>query len=245
MRPRSLLRAVLVLLFAVVFVNAHALAGANTRMMAHRSGSGQSLTSFRSYHDQWRKLWEDHITWTRMVIVGVFKDLPCTNDYAGRLLQNPNDMADALRPYYGDEAADHFADLVTDHLTIAVEVLSAAKVGDTAAFEEANARWYANGEEIAALMTQLNPRGWPADESEMMWEEHLDATLAEAVAVLQDQCAADVQAYDTVHDMALEMADFFSDGVAQQFRSRFSGSDRCDDDHDGDGGHDDDDGDDD
>ncbi|HET7011250.1 MAG TPA: hypothetical protein VFI11_10775, partial [Anaerolineales bacterium] len=56
-----------------------------------------------------------------------------------------------------------------------------------------------------------------------MWTEHLDATLEEASALLTGDYAAEVAAYDLVHDLALEMADFFSEGVVRQFPSEFSG----------------------
>lgn len=176
-----------------------------------------------AYHDLWRELWEDHIGWTRDVIVSFLDDSPGLPQYANRLLRNPGDMADALRPFYGDEAADDFEQLVTEHLTIAVELLAAAKAGDGTAFNDANARWYANGEQIAGLMAELNPRCWPLAEVEQMWEEHLDVTLAQAVGHLTGDFDAEVQAYDHGHHMALEMADFFSDGVLCQFPQRFRG----------------------
>ena len=34
------------------------------------SADPSRVTAAVQYHDQWRKLWEDHITWTRSVIVG-------------------------------------------------------------------------------------------------------------------------------------------------------------------------------
>src|SRR6185312_9641360 len=49
-------------------------------------------------HDGMRKLWEDHITWTRLAIVsfaGGLPDLPATK---ARLLQNQSDIASAIRP---------------------------------------------------------------------------------------------------------------------------------------------------
>jgi hypothetical protein len=180
-------------------------------------------TSVLTYHDTWRELFEEHISWTRDVIIAVFDDLPGLPQYANRLLQNPGDMADALRPFYGDRAADRFEDLVTEHLTIAVDLLNAAEIGDVAAFEDANERWYENAEDIARLMSKLNPKFWPFDEAEEMWTDHLDATLAEAVAHLTGDFAGEVEAYDKVHDLALEMADFFSNGVIRQFPRRFSG----------------------
>jgi hypothetical protein len=47
-------------------------------------------------HDAMRKLWEDHITWTRLVIVsfaGGLRDFDLT---AARLLRNQRDIGDAI-----------------------------------------------------------------------------------------------------------------------------------------------------
>ncbi len=173
-----------------------------------------------AYHDTWRKLWEDHITWTRMVIIGIEDSLPGTPAYEARLIQNYEDMEDALAPYYGDKA-EVLGDLIQDHLLIAVDILTAAKAGDTNAVGTAVAAWYENGRDIARFMARLNPRHWKRADVEKMWSEHLDHTLAEAVAHLSNDFAGDVAAYDKVHDLALEMADFFSNGVIRQFDNRF------------------------
>ena len=175
-----------------------------------------------SYHDEWRKLWEDHITWTRVVIMGILDGLPGTSTYTGRLLQNYEDMEAALKPYYGDEA-EVFGDLIKDHLTIAAELLTAARNNDTAAFNDAKTRWYENANQIAVQMNQMNPRFWPLEETRQMWIAHLDATLEEAVDHLTGTFAGEVADYDKVHDMALEMADFISAGVIRQFPNRFTG----------------------
>ena len=177
-------------------------------------------TSRSAYHDEWRKLWEDHITWTRVVILGILDGLPGTNVYVGRLLQNPADMAAALQPYYGDEATT-FGNLVTEHLTIAAEMLTDARNGDTAGFNDSKARWYANAHDIAVQMNKMNPRNWPLDMTEQMWVGHLDVTLQEALDNASGDYAAEVAAYDEVHDMALVMADFISNGVIRQFPNRF------------------------
>jgi hypothetical protein len=188
----------------------------------------QPLTSKKAsrlaYHDEWRKLWEDHITWTRIVIIGILDELPGTDVYIARLLQNYEDMEAALAPYYGDEA-EVLGDLIKDHLVIAAEILTAANNGDTAAMNDAVERWYANAHDIAVQMHEMNPRFWPLKETEQMWVEHLDATLAEATTHLTDDFEGEVAAYDMVHNLALDMADFMSNGVIRQFPGKFRGSD--------------------
>ena len=217
-RPRfgSLFRLIFVgaLLFALV---------ATTTVPALAGPLAAKKTSRLAFHDEWRKLWEDHITWTRVVIIAILDELPGTQAYIDRLLQNYEDMEEALAPYYGEDA-EVLGDLIQDHLVIAAELLTAANNGDTAAFNDAKARWYANAHDIAVQMNEMNPEFWPLEETEQMWVEHLDATLEEATAHLTGDFAGEVAAYDLVHDLALKMADFFSNGVMQQFPARFRGS---------------------
>jgi hypothetical protein len=129
-------------------------------------------------------------------------------------------MADALRPFYGEDA-DELGGLITDHLVIAAQILQAIHDGQPT--DDLIAQWYANANDNAAKMNQMNPHFWPLDEAQTMWREHLDATVAEVLAHHNGQYQAEVEAYDLVHDLALEMADFFSDGVMQQFPRRFKG----------------------
>ena len=213
---RSVLRLVFVGVFMVALV-ASMIAPVSAAPFAAKK------TSRLAYHDEWRKLWEDHITWTRVVIMGILDELPGTNTYVGRLLQNYEDMEEALVPYYGEDA-EVLGDLIKDHLTIAAELLIAANNGDPVGFEDARARWYANAHDIAVQMNEMNPQFWPLEETEHMWVEHLDATLEEATTHLSGNFAGEVAAYDLVHDLALEMADFISDGVMQQFPGSFIGS---------------------
>lgn len=177
-------------------------------------------TSGLAYQDEWRELWEDHITWTRIVIIGVLDGLSGTPAYTDRLLQNYEDMEAALQPYYGDDA-EVLGDLIKDHLVIAAQILQAVHDGQPT--DQLVASWYANGDDIAVQMNQMNPKFWPLSETQQMWKEHLDATLAEALDHFAGNFEAEVADYDLVHDLALDMADFISKGVMLQFPARFGG----------------------
>jgi len=172
-----------------------------------------------AFHDTWRKLWEDHIWWTRMVIIGIFDDLAGTGNYTERLIQNYEDMEDALMPFYEDDAKK-LGDLIQKHLLIAAQILVEAKAGhDITALSDT---WYANANDIAMTMNDLNSKYWPLDEAKAMWKMHLDLTLEEAVKHLQKDWKGDVEAFDKVHLAALEMADFFSNGIIRQFPQMFT-----------------------
>lgn len=174
-----------------------------------------------AFHDAMRKLWEDHITWTRMFIVEFAADSPATQVTAERLLQNQVDIGDAIKPFYGDEAGGQLSALLQDHILIAADLLAAAKAGDQEAVDEARDRWYANADDIAAFLSSANPEQWPLGEMQAMMRDHLDLTLAEAVARLQGDFGADIAAYDEVHGQILEMADMLSEGIVAQFPKAF------------------------
>jgi hypothetical protein len=177
-----------------------------------------------AFHDAMRKLWEDHATWTRLVIVGFIGDLPNTGASIERLLKNQVDIGDAIKPFYGDAAGERLTSLLHDHIVIAAEILAAAKGGDSAALNDALARWYANADDIAGFLSIANPRHWPLDTMQAMMREHLDLTLEEAVAELQGDYAGSIAAYDEIHEQILHMSDMLSEGIVRQFPGRFVGS---------------------
>jgi len=168
-----------------------------------------------------RKLWEDHVTWTRVYIIAALADLPEAETAAGRLLQNQTDIGNAIKPFYGEAAGDQLTALLREHILIAAELLTAARTGDTAAFEDANQRWYDNANEIAAFLSSANPDNWPLADMQTMMKDHLDLTLQEAVARLNGDWAADVAAYDRVRDEILHMADMLAGGIINQFPKNF------------------------
>jgi hypothetical protein len=173
------------------------------------------------YHDQWRKLWEDHITWTRMAILGIFHDLPGTDAYTERLIQNYEDMEDALVDFYGEEATEELGDLLLEHLEIAAQILVAAKNGNDARVNALVVDWRRNGDELAVQMDKMNPKYWPIATGRPMWQEHLNVTLDEAIKNLTNDFEGELGAWESVHDGGLMMADFVSDGVIKQFPGAF------------------------
>ncbi len=179
-------------------------------------------TSAVALRNDMRKLWEDHVTWTRLYIVSVAGNLPDKGPTAQRLLQNQTDIGNAIKPFYGEAAGDKLTALLKDHILIAAELLDAAKAGDTGKANDAQTRWYVNADDIAVFLNGANPKNWPLDHMKVMMKMHLDLTLEEAVAQLQGNYAASVAAYDKVHQEILEMADMLSEGIINQFPEKFN-----------------------
>jgi len=174
-----------------------------------------------AFHDQMRKLWEDHVTWTRLAIVTFADGSPGFDATAARLLQNQTDIGNATKPYYGDAVGNRLTALLRDHISIAVEILTAARDGNTSAFDAASARWYANANDIADFLSAANPKSWPDSVLRADMKAHLDQTLAEAAHELHGEYAAGVTDYEAIHHHILMMADTLSAGIIAQFPSRF------------------------
>jgi hypothetical protein len=186
------------------------------------SVGASTKTNALAFHDAMRKLWEDHITWTRLVIVSIANGLPDTQTTVARLLQNQVDIGNAIKQFYGDSAGDQLASLLHDHITIAAEILTDAKSGDSTALNDALSRWYSNGNQIAAFLNAANPKNWPLATMLQMMKTHLDLTLKEAVAYLKADYQGSIDAYEQVHLEILQMADMLSTGIIQQFPSTFN-----------------------
>jgi hypothetical protein len=162
------------------------------------------------------RLWEDHVVWTRMVIVSAIAGSPDLDAATQRLLSNQDDIGDAIVPYFGVEAGATLAELLREHIVVAATILRAAKAGDDDGLNEALTGWYVNGDEIADFLHRAKPRSWPLGHMQAMMREHLDLTLTEATARLTEDWAADVAAYDRVHDAILLMADMLADGLTDR-----------------------------
>jgi hypothetical protein len=173
------------------------------------------------FNQDMRKLWEDHITWTRLYIVNTLAGLPAQAATAKRLLANQTDIGDAFKPFYGEVAGDRLTELLKEHVLIAAEVIDAAKAGKHSKQEDAAERWYANSDDIAVFLSGVNPKNWPFNEMKPMLREHLDTTTKEVAAGLKKDWTADIAAYDELHKQILEMADMLSSGIIKQFPDKF------------------------
>jgi hypothetical protein len=168
-----------------------------------------------------RKLWEDHVTWTRLAIISLEAGTTDTDATVARLLRNQTDLGNAIKPYYGNAAGAALTAQLRTHILIAADVIAAAKAGDQAKLADAQARWTANADQIAATLHSVNPTYWGLDAMKAEMHRHLKLTTDEAVARLHGDWKADVAAYDKVNAHILRMSDMLTSGIVKQFPSRF------------------------
>src|SRR5262245_20536099 len=164
-----------------------------------------------------RKLWEDHVTWTRLYVVSALADAPDKEATTERLLKNQVDLGKAIEPFYGETASAKLTALLKTHITTAAQLIDAARAGGDAKKDDAMKRWQANADEIAGFLTSANPDHWRAADTKKIVREHLDLTAAEGAARLNKDWSADIAAFEKVHAQILEMSDALAAGITAQF----------------------------
>jgi hypothetical protein len=168
-----------------------------------------------------RQLWEEHIVYTRNFIISSVGDLEDTGKIAERLLRNQDDIGNAIKPIYGEEAGNKLAALLREHILIAADIVKAAKAGDSEGVAKGQKKWIGNADDIAVFLSGANPN-WPVQTLKDMLYKHLAFTTTEVVSRLKKDWPADIEAYDKGHAHMLMFADMLTEGIVKQFPKKFT-----------------------
>src|SRR5438105_10887882 len=136
-------------------------------------------------------------------------------------MKNQEDIGNAVAKFYGAAAGQQLTTLLKQHISIAVDLIKAAKAGDKAAQQQADAKWQQNAVEISEFLSKANPN-WPKATLVDMMKKHLSTTTDEVVARLTKKWDDDARAFDAVYDHILHMSDALADGIVKQFPEKFS-----------------------
>lgn len=178
------------------------------------------MTKSDSLDEAMRKLWTEHVVYTRLYIISAVNGSDDAKATAARLLKNQEDIGNAIVPYYGAAAGKKLTDLLKQHILIAVDLVSAAKAGETAKQNDADRKWHQNAADLATFLSGANPN-WPRQAVLDMLNNHLALTTKEAVYRLQKNYAEDISNYDAIFNQAMMMADTLSSGIVKQFPAKF------------------------
>ena len=205
----------LVSIFLVAILTASAQMDMNTKDAFKAASADELRTNLRA-------LWEDHVMYTRNVILNIIDDLPGTNEAVARLLKNQDDLGNAIKPVYGDAAGKQLTELLHEHIVLAAELLKAAKVNNKTEFDNVNTKWFKNADDISTFLNTANPKNWSLADMKKMMHEHLNLTTQEAVARIKKDYKADIEAYDKTKAEILAMSDMLAIGIIKQFPEKFA-----------------------
>ena len=167
-----------------------------------------------------RRLWIDHVSWTRSVIISDLSSLEDKGIVLERLLKNQDDIGSSIKPFYGEEAGNKLALLLREHINLAVKVTDAAKSGNKADLTKYNKLWYENADDIAKFLSSANPN-YSYETLKDMLHKHLQFVTDQVVARLNKDWNSDVAAYDKGENHMIMFADMIANGIIKQFPQKF------------------------
>lgn len=187
---------------------------------AHPQSPRKGTASAATLRQDMRKLWTDHVVWTRDYIIAAIGDQPEAQAAATRLMKNQDDIGAAIARIYTPAAGQQLTTLLKEHISIAVDLIKAAKAGNKSAQQAADAKWQQNAVAIADFLSKANPH-WPRATLVDLMKAHLSTTTNEVVARLNKDWEGDVRAFDAVYEHILMMSDALTDGIVKQFPEKF------------------------
>lgn len=163
-----------------------------------------------------RILWMQHSEWTFMAVEGLVLDSPNKGDTIDRLLRNPKDFANFFKNFYGDLFASKFDILLTEHLTLAADLINVLLEDEDNKAKAIRDRWYRNAEEISSLLDSVNPY-WNYINWRNMLFIHLGLVEKMALEIMLKNYEESIKTYDVFEAEVMMMADTMYEGILRQF----------------------------
>jgi len=175
--------------------------------------------TFLKLNNELRRLWEEHIVWTKLTIMALASNAPDTKFVTNRLLKNADDFGHLFAFFYDQSIAEQFKNLISDHLTIATDLVVAAKKGDNNSVKIIDNKWHENANNISKFMSNINPY-FNEIEIRNMFYNHLALTKNEAVAILNNKYEEAIKLFDEIEIQALTMSNMFLEGFTKHFSNQ-------------------------
>jgi hypothetical protein len=169
-------------------------------------------------------LWNQNIMWTRFYLISAISKLGDIEIVKNRLLENPKDISDIFRIYYGDALADELENLLRKQLMLTIDLI------DSYASDNKNAQtiterikaeyeWHNNADQLSEFLSGINPN-WNKQQLQNLFHNQLDMTKDEIKKRVSKQYAADVYQYKFIEYHILMIADILTDGIIKQFYNK-------------------------
>ncbi len=153
------------------------------------------------------KLWSDHVWWTREVALAFFLNTPNLAAARTRLLTNQQDIGNYFSSVYGTAVGAAVTQLLTEHINIAVTVMTALRDNgpESAEYKAAQAEWRANAIAISNTLRDV----LHVDLTQHMLE-HLQTTTDEILAIYNEDYTASVRRFDAVLNTISQFANILA-----------------------------------
>ncbi|WP_026582614.1 hypothetical protein [Bacillus sp. J33] len=173
------------------------------------------------FENEFRRLWIDHVLWTSNYITSATTaGAEDQKQVLARLLKNQEDIGNSIKPYYGEAAGNRLTELLKEHITIAGDMVEAAKSGKGAKVNQLNKDWHRNADDIVAFLSSANPHLKNNDLKKLFYM-HLELVTDDLSASLVKDWDARIVSIDEGLTHIIIMADAISEAIVKQFPNQF------------------------
>ncbi len=155
-----------------------------------------------------RRLFTDHAVYTRFFIESALKSLPDTDAITKRLLQNQEDIGDAV-------GSDKLTELLKQHIMAAAGAVSAVKSNDKSKVDSAVKKVFANSKKVSRLISSLNPSKLPYDVVLEQFNKHNQYVIDMTVLLHQGKYSQGLKLYDEYFDHMMMFSDTLNNALAK------------------------------
>ncbi len=170
-----------------------------------------------------RDLWTGHIFWVRSYVFAThYEDAPSAEAADAEAVKNARALADAIIPFYGQEAGDQLFQLLAGHYG-AIKSFAQARYGGSAeARQAATDDLMANARKIAAFLVGANPH-LPEEAVLPLLIAHGGHHLQQIEAINQGDFAGEAKVWEMMLGHIYTIADAMAGALAKQFPEKVSG----------------------
>ena len=157
---------------------------------------------------EYDRLWSDHHWETREVIRDAVSNSPCFDVDKNALMENQEKLGRVFGKLTKNaKAGEELTKALKEHINIAIELVTAAKTGK--ATDPILSRWQQNADEIS-MIYRKNHKRIPLLPTKRMMQNHLETTLAEALAIVKGDCTESYEKGEIALDHIRMMAQFLN-----------------------------------
>ena len=169
-----------------------------------------------------RDLWVDHIYWVRNVaLMTKLGETAAAKVAEEQTLENAQNIANVIIPFYGKEAANNMYGLLVGHYAATKEYMNTVfndkKEEEAAALKKMNK----NAAELSAFLNSANPENWPRGALLSALIAHMGHHMDQINAINAKDFSAEAKNWEAMMKEIYAVADTLAEGIVKQFPQEF------------------------
>lgn len=176
--------------------------------------AGEMQNSVNQLFEAMRLAWLELIYWTRMYMMSVDSGTDAKEQYAveGRLLETADAITDVFAERLPVAVTRQLRNLLVEHVEMTGQIIRTLKSGDMENYDRQIREWYANANQIAALLADQNPY-FAGKETRNLLLNYLDMTREIIEHQMNGEYDQSIDTFRDLSDLVLELADYLARGL--------------------------------